>query len=55
MSNNKPSPQARDQIDESLRRVFQEDTEAELPDRFKELLDQLRNQSEAPSDDGDAS
>lgn len=37
-------------IDENLRKVFQEQVEEDLPDRFKLLLDQLRQQD---GDDGE--
>ncbi|WP_338101527.1 NepR family anti-sigma factor [Pseudooceanicola onchidii] len=30
------------QIDENLKRVYQEKLEEDLPDRFKSLLDQLK-------------
>ncbi|MCV2872660.1 NepR family anti-sigma factor [Defluviimonas sp. WL0050] len=30
------------QIDENLKRVYQEALEESIPDRFKDLLDQLR-------------
>lgn len=30
------------QIDENLRRVYREALEEEVPDRFKELIEQLR-------------
>jgi len=30
------------QIDENLKRVYQEALEEQVPDRFKELLEQLR-------------
>lgn len=33
---------ARQQIDENLRRVYQEALQDEVPDRFKVLLEQLR-------------
>ncbi len=32
------------QIDENLKRVYEEDTKQDLPDRFRELLQQLRDQ-----------
>ncbi|MCA0042245.1 NepR family anti-sigma factor [Celeribacter litoreus] len=32
------------QIDENLRRVYQKVVEEDVPDRFKELLEQLRAQ-----------
>lgn len=34
------------QIDESIRRVYQEALSDEIPDRFRSLLDQLRQQDE---------
>lgn len=33
------------QIDENLKRVYQEKLEEDLPDRFKSLIDQLRQQN----------
>lgn len=33
-----------EQIDENLRRVYQQKLEEDVPDRFKELLDQLKEQ-----------
>ena len=33
------------QIDENLKRVYQEKLDEELPDRFKSLIDQLKQQS----------
>lgn len=35
------------QIDENLKRVYDEDTCHEVPDRFRVLLDQLRGQGTA--------
>ncbi|MCU9850244.1 NepR family anti-sigma factor [Defluviimonas sp. WL0024] len=35
-----------EQIDENLKRVYHEALEQELPDRFKDLLDQLRQKDE---------
>ncbi len=32
------------QIDENLRRVYEQDADQEVPDRFLALLDQLRKQ-----------
>ncbi|WP_083484211.1 NepR family anti-sigma factor [Loktanella sp. 3ANDIMAR09] len=52
MSNDPSSEKARQQIDENLKRVFQAQEEAELPDRFKQLLEQLKAQD---SKSGDAS
>ena len=42
MDKEKPSDRTKNLIDASLRRVFAEQTEEELPDRFKELLAQLQ-------------
>jgi hypothetical protein len=33
-------------IDENLRRVYQESVDEGIPDRFKSLLDQLKQQDE---------
>ena len=44
MANNEPNSGTRKQIDDNLRRVFQEKVEEEVPDRFKELLAQLQEQ-----------
>lgn len=42
MAKRKDTPDVRAQIDENLKRVFQEALQEEVPDRFKELLEQLR-------------
>ena len=42
MAQNKDAPKIRAQIDENLKRVYDEALEAEVPARFKELLEQLR-------------
>lgn len=41
-----------DQIDENLRRIYDDIVKEEVPDRFKLLLDQLRQKS---GDDGGTS
>lgn len=41
----------RQQIDENLRRVYQEKLEEAIPDRFADLLRQLRQQ-ETPKEQG---
>ncbi len=51
MSNDTPSERARQQIDANLRRVFREQEQAELPDRLKDLLAQLKA-SEPSEQDG---
>ena len=38
------------QIDENLKRVFQDKIEEEIPDRFQKLLEQLRS-TDAKSED----
>jgi hypothetical protein len=35
-------------IDENLRRVYQETVDEGIPDRFKSLLEQLKQQDQAP-------
>ena len=42
MVHDKDEPRLRAQIDENLKRVYDEALEAEVPDRFKVLLAQLR-------------
>ncbi len=42
MSETDKKARLREQIDENLRRVYQEALEQEIPDRFKALLEQLR-------------
>jgi hypothetical protein len=42
MGQNKDAPKLRAQIDENLKRVYDEALETEVPDRFKQLLEQLR-------------
>ena len=44
MSDNTPSEKARQQIDANLKRVFQAQEQAELPDRLKALLEDLKAQ-----------
>ena len=42
MAQNKDAPKIRAQIEENLKRVYDEALDAEVPARFKELLEQLR-------------
>ncbi|MGR3455790.1 NepR family anti-sigma factor [Pseudooceanicola sp.] len=42
MAHDSENDNVRRQIDENLRRVYQEKVEEELPDRFKLLLEQLK-------------
>ena len=52
MTGNPPNPRTTQQIDENLRRVFREKEEESLPDRFNDLLQQLRQQdSESEPED----
>ncbi|MGR3572314.1 NepR family anti-sigma factor [Brevirhabdus sp.] len=44
MKDRDPSTVSR-QIDENLKRVYQEVVEEDLPDRFKDLLSKLQQQS----------
>ena len=41
---NPPPPRSANQIDENLRRVYQDMVEPGVPPRFMELLDKLREQ-----------
>jgi hypothetical protein len=50
MSGQKQSKQREEVIDESLRRVYQESVDEGIPDRFKSLLEQLKQQD---ADSGD--
>ena len=43
---------ARQLIDESLKRVYADVEGEELPDRFKDLLDQLKKQDDAKKSKG---
>lgn len=42
MASKKDSSGIKTQIDENLKRVYQEALDEEVPDRFKQLLEQLR-------------
>ncbi|MFZ1727379.1 MAG: NepR family anti-sigma factor [Albidovulum sp.] len=42
MARHKNSSDLKAQIDENLKRVYDEALEEDVPDRFKELLEQLR-------------
>jgi len=49
-----PGDKARQQIDANLKRVFQEQSQEELPDRLKDLLSKLKEQ-ENKTDSGSTS
>lgn len=51
-NNNQPKPNDR-VIDDNLRRVYQEAIEEGVPDRFKSLLDQLKQQETTQSQGDD--
>jgi hypothetical protein len=53
MSENNPKSAFRQQIDENLKRIYDEMLEEPLPDRMMQLLDQLRVKAEkrAPADE----
>ncbi len=44
MAHDSENDNVRRQIDENLRRVYQEKVEEQLPDRFKDLLEKLKAQ-----------
>ena len=44
----KPSAKVADYIDQNLRRVFADLEKEDVPERFQELLDQLRAQENDP-------
>ncbi|SDX45117.1 NepR family anti-sigma factor [Litoreibacter albidus] len=45
MTNDEKKIRGEKQIDENLKRVYEEVVNEELPDRFKDLLSQLKSQS----------
>lgn len=53
MSDKKDKPALRNSIEENLRKVYQELMEEEVPDRFKQLLAQLKDAQNAPADKDD--
>jgi hypothetical protein len=54
MTNGKSDPsRIESQIDENLRRIFEEDVEDELPDRLRQLVDQLDARASGSDDDDD--
>lgn len=52
MTPNKDTSNVMKQIDENLRRVYRETEVGEVPDRFKVLLEKLRNQEAGDPDSG---
>ena len=53
MTNSPPNARTRKQIDDNLRRVYQSTVDEDLPDRFKDLLAQLKQQSSDTKSSGD--
>jgi hemerythrin-like domain-containing protein len=51
MSKQNPRSKVQDQIDENLKRIYDETLKEELPDRLTQLLEQLRQKSGAKTDD----
>ncbi len=45
MSDSNPKSKIRDQIDENLKRIYDETLKEEIPDKLTQLLDQLRKKS----------
>lgn len=52
MSDNNPKSTIRHQIDENLKRIYDEALQEEIPDQLSTLLEQLR-QKLAATDEGD--
>ena len=53
MSDSNPKSKIRTQIDENLKRIYDETLKEEIPDRLTQLLEQLRRKSGA-NDGGDS-
>lgn len=53
MANTRRNPGLKQQIDENLRRIYREAAEEPVPDRFTQLLEQLRQQDQNSNKDGD--
>ncbi len=52
MSENNPKSKFRDQIDENLKRIYDETLKEEIPDKLTLLLEQLRKKSVGHSETG---
>lgn len=55
MAQDDKRPTGRDTIDANLKRVYQQTLEQEVPDRFKDLLAQLKAQDSERKTGGDTS
>jgi hypothetical protein len=53
MSQGKPKSTLRDQIDENLKRIYDDTLNEQIPDRLTDLLEQLRKKSDPTSGDGE--
>jgi hemerythrin-like domain-containing protein len=51
MSLNNSKSKMRDQIDENLKRIYDETLKEEIPDKLTQLLEQLRRKSVGPDAD----
>lgn len=52
MSQNEQDAKGSDAIDNNLKRVFQKTVDEDVPDRFKDLLAQLKAQDESKKSEG---
>ncbi len=54
MSESNPKSKMRDQIDENLKRIYDETLQEQIPDRLTQLLEQLQKKSvvQLDGDDG---
>ena len=50
MTQDRPDPDISREIDENLRKVYENVLKEEVPERFKELLNKLRAEKVPPSD-----
>jgi hypothetical protein len=53
MSDSNPKSKIRHQIDENLKRIYDETLNEQIPDKLTQLLEQLRRKA-GDADDGDA-
>jgi hemerythrin-like domain-containing protein len=51
MSKQNPRSKVQDQIDENLKRIYDETLKEELPDRLTQLLEQLRQKAAPKAND----
>jgi len=51
MSANNSRSKIRDQIDENLKRIYDETLNEQIPDRLNQLLQQLKQKAEGADDD----